>query len=155
MKTIFAILVLAAFQAHALSIWTQLTPRQLQEETRLAFQVKAEDTPTGKRFRVSVAPKHAELSPFLEANLVIFDGESEVASCPVANTGKGKLAQYEFTVAPKYLAKSKFIFANMAHDAQGRPMPAGDFYWFCLADFAGGLSGGSIPKGLSSGTPNG
>ena len=124
-----------ALSARAASMWTQLDSHNLNNQ-RLAVTIKTEKTKDGLRFLVTVESKEATVSPFLDARLSVFEGEKQIVSCAVDKTQQDKGVVYEFTVSSKYLAKSKFTFGNMAA-ANGHPMPAGDFYWFYLKDFAG------------------
>lgn len=123
------------FRANALSMFTQLDSHNLGEQS-LSFTIETNKTGAFVRFKVSVQSKHAALSPIPSAVLEICDGTNRVASCPVQKSQHDKAVVYEFDVSPKYLAKSRFTFANMA-ESNGHPMPAGDFYWFYLKDFAG------------------
>lgn len=115
-------------------MWTQLYSQDLKNQ-RLAFAISIEKADDGAHFHVVVESKTAVLSPILQANLSVFDGEKQIVSCAVEKTQRDKGVAYEFTVSSKYVAKSKFTFGNMA-EANGKPMPAGDFYWFYLGDFA-------------------
>ena len=123
-----------ALSARAGSMWTQLDSTNLNNQ-RLAFTIKTEEAKDGLHFVVTVESKDATISPFLDAHLTVFDGEKQIVECAVEKTPRDKGVVYEFTVSSKYLAKSQFTFGNMA-ESNGHPMPAGDFYWFYLKDFA-------------------
>jgi hypothetical protein len=127
------VFALIALSADAVSMWTQLDSHNVGKQ-RLSFTVKAEKTGKKVRFQVSVESKDAPLSSFLEAHLAVYDGTNEIVSCAVEKAQSGKGVVYTFEVSPKYLTKSQFTFGNMA-ESNGRPMPAGDFYWFYLKDF--------------------
>ena len=115
-------------------MWTQLDSHNINDQ-RLTFTIKVEKTEAHNvRFLVTVESKGATLSPFLEAHLAVFDDRKQIVSCAVERTLREKRVAYEFEVSSEYLAKSKFTFGNMA-ESNGRPMPAGDFYWFYLKDF--------------------
>ena len=124
----------AALSASAASMWTQLDSTNINNQ-RLTFSVKAEKENDDVRFQVSVESKSAVLSSFLVANLAVYDGTNRIVSCALDKTQRDKRVTYEFEISSQYLSKSKFTFGNMA-EANGRPMPAGDFYWFYLKDLA-------------------
>ena len=123
-----------ASSAHAVSMWTQLDTTNLNSQ-RLVFKIKTEKADDSVRFQIQIEPKSATLSPILDANLTVFDGDKKIVECSVEKAPRDKGVVYEFTVSSKYLAKSQFTFGNMA-ESNGHPMPAGDFYWFYLKDFA-------------------
>src|SRR6185295_7366166 len=116
--------------AAAVSMWTELKTGKVDDQ-RLKFDIRVEKTDDGgRKFEVVVAGKSAELSPLVEGHLLVRDGETEIVRCDVEKQRSEKDVKYTFTVGAKYLAKSQFTFGNMAHDSNGRAMPAGDFYWF-------------------------
>jgi hypothetical protein len=119
-------------------MFTQLDSHNLGEQ-RLSFTIETNRIGGFVHFKVSVQSKHATLTPIPRAVLEVWDGTNQVASCSVETAQRDKGVIYEFDVSPKYLSKSRFTFANMA-ESNGHPMPAGDFYWFYLKDFAGGDS---------------
>ena len=126
------------FRANAVSMFTQLDSHNLGEQ-RISFTIETNNIGAFVHFKVFVQSKHAALTPIPKAVLEVCVGTNQVASCPVETAQRDKGVVYEFDVAPKYLAKSRFTFANMA-ESNGHPMPAGDFYWFYLKDFVGGDS---------------
>jgi len=129
---LFAVLI--GFRADAVSMFTQLDSRNIGEQ-RLDFTIKADKKGAFVHFVVSVQSKSEALTQFLTADLEVFDGTNQIASCSVQKAQHDKSVVYEFDVSPKYLAKSRFTFGDMA-EANGHPMPAGDYYWFYLTDFA-------------------
>jgi hypothetical protein len=113
---------------------TQLDSHNVNNQG-LSFTIRATKTGHNVRFQVSIESKEAKLSSFLQAHLAVLDGTNQIVSCAVEGTRRDKGVAYEFEISSKYLAESQFNFGNMA-EANGRPMPAGDFYWFYLKDFA-------------------
>jgi hypothetical protein len=120
--------------ANAASIWTQLEPHNIDRQ-RLSFTINADKVGANVHFQVSVESKGEPLSSFLQAYLEVLDGTNRIVGCSVEKTQRDKGAVYEFEVSSKYLAQSRFTFGNMAA-SNGRPMPAGDLYWFYLKDFS-------------------
>ena len=59
---------------------------------------------------------------------MLFDGEGEITRHPLEPLqGRHRAARYEFEVASKYLARSQFVFKDLAQ--------SGDSFWFFLKDF--------------------
>jgi len=142
---------LFALQVGAVSMVTRLDSHNVNNQ-RLNFTVKATKTGHNVRFQVSIESKEATLSPILQAHLTVFDGTNRIVSCAVERTRRDKGVTYEFEVSSKYLAESQFNFGNMA-DANGQPMPAGDYYWFYLKDFALDATTSSVESPAVSRTP--
>lgn len=132
-------------RADALSSFTQLDSGNLNDQS-LGFTIKTDNKNILIHFAISVQSKTEALTSFLSAFLEVFDGTNKITSCPVEKTQEGKSVIYEFDISPKYLTQSKFTFGNMA-EANGQPMPAGDFYWFYLADFAGQQNANNVSQG--------
>jgi hypothetical protein len=136
---IFALFaVFIGFRANSLSMFTQLDSHNLGEQP-LNFIIETNKIGSFVHFKVSVQSKDAALTSIPAAVLEVWDGAKQVASSALQNEQRDKCVVYEFDVSPKYLAKSRFTFSNMA-ESNGHPVPAGDFYWFYLKDFAGGDS---------------
>jgi hypothetical protein len=128
--------LVSARDALAVSEVTQLTPANIATQDAFAFSVNAKGKGDLVEFVFKVTPKGGgALSSILEGDLMVKDGDVTIAICPIDKTRTDKGVTYTFVVAGKYLGKSEFNFANMAV-SNGQPMPAGDFYWFYLGDFA-------------------
>jgi len=124
----------ATAPAYALSNVTQLTAANLDKQDAFNFTIKTEKKDDGIHFHITIEPKGAaSISSALESNLVVMDGPTQIVSCDVAPKRTDKSVTYDFVVSDKYLEKSIFNFGNMAV-VDGKPMPAGDFYWFYLGD---------------------
>ena len=115
-------------------MFMQLDSHNLGDQ-RLSFSIKTDKSGPFLHFKVSIQSKSEALTHFLNSDLEVFDGTNQIASCSVEKAQRGQSVVYEFDVSPKYLAKSRFTFGDMA-ESDGKPMPAGDYYWFYLADFA-------------------
>jgi hypothetical protein len=134
MAIAFIASALAAAPALALSNVTQLNGTNLDKQDAFNFTIKTEKKDDGIHFHITIEPKGAtSISSALESNLLVMDGATQIVSCDVAPQHNGKSVTYDFVVSDKYLEKSIFNFGNMAV-VDGKPMPAGDFYWFFLAD---------------------
>jgi hypothetical protein len=132
---VLALFTAFVFHADAVSMFTQLDPHNLDEQS-LGFAIKIETNGMLVHFEISAHSRNEKLTQYLTATLEVFDSTNQVASCSLEKESSGKGVVYEFDVSPQYLAQSKFTFGNMA-ESNGRPMPAGDMYWFYLADFIG------------------
>jgi hypothetical protein len=135
-KPIIILSLFAAFiglRVYALSVVTQLDSHNLDKQG-LGFTIKAAKRGAIVRFEVYVQSKSEALTPSLTADLEVFDGTNQIASCAVAKAQFDKSVGYTFDVSPKYLAKSRFMFSKIAEDS-GHAMPSAHVYWFYLADF--------------------
>jgi hypothetical protein len=146
------VFVLSASRAEPASMWTQLNPDNIGKQ-RLSFAIVAENTNGNVQFKVTVEPKEAAISSFLEGHLSVFDGKEEIAVCDLKEDRSRKSVAYAFKVSRQYLAKSKFTFGNMA-ESNGRPMPAGDFYWFYLQDFVSEQNSKKAQHGIATSRAN-
>ncbi len=131
-------------QAHGISTWTQLTASNIKKQ-HLVLTIDVKDRGSLKEFEIAVKRRTGALSPVLDVQLGIYDGETRIASCPIHRFQRDGEVVCTFQVSSKYLEKSQFIFGEMGYiekkDASGKvkeviPMPSGDFYWLYLKDFA-------------------
>jgi hypothetical protein len=66
--------------------------------------------------------------------LLIVDGKTQLASCPVASQKQPEKVLYEFMVSSKHLEKSRFLLEEKDLKKQGIPLTGR--FWFFLEDFA-------------------
>jgi hypothetical protein len=129
--------------ANAVSMFTQLDSHNLGDQ-RLNFTIETNRLAALVHFKVFVQSGQAALTSIPSASLQVCDGTNQITSCPLEKAQRDKGVIYEFDVSSKYLEKSRFTFGNRA-ESNGQAMPAGDFYWFYLKDFAGGDGPPDLP----------
>ncbi len=112
---------------------TRLTPSNVRTQ-RLDFVIHAEKIGVLTRFMVSVQNPTTAKPPTLAGYLLLLDGKTKLASCPVAPAKKPKNVVYEFLVNNKHLAQSRFLLEE--NDARKKGVPVAEQYWFYLQDFA-------------------
>jgi hypothetical protein len=90
---------------------------------------------TSVSFSVSITRKGTARSSPVEADLIAFDGESEITHMPAENLGTGdRDYRYELVMATNFLAYSQFVFREVRQTAGGRTY-RGDSFWFFFRDF--------------------
>jgi hypothetical protein len=104
-----------------------------------AFSIEVPDRFHGGQdlsYRVAVRLKGERLSTKSRfvGTLTMQDGQTIIASCPVASTEKDGQTVYTFTVSERYLTDSTFTFGETLDLPSGEPN--GRYYWFYLKDFA-------------------
>ena len=103
-------------------------------EGKSALHISASNMTTVS-FSVSITRKGTEGPSAVEAELIEFDGESEITHMPVENLRTGHQAyRYEFVLATNFLAYSQFVFRERRQASSGRRY-SGDSFWFFLKDF--------------------
>ncbi len=112
---------------------TRLTPANIKTHP-LDFVIHAEKIGALTRFMVSVQRPAEQNPPAMAGYLLIVDGKTKLASCPVAAAKQPKNLVYEFLVNTNHLEKSRFLLEEA--DAKKKGVPAADLYWFYLEDFA-------------------
>jgi len=147
MKSLSAVLLLVT----AISGWAQLTtstrlrPGKMPEDARYTFAVEIGSTNaslhlsasnmTTINFRVSIARKAPERTAVVEADLITFDGESEIHHMPATNLQTSDAGYlYEFVVATDLLTYSQFVFRERIKGRHGGSVD-GNSFWFFLKDF--------------------
>lgn len=134
----------ALFSLLVLSLLVELTPATSTSGTRLTpanlktqpldFVIHAEKIGTLTRFMVSVQRLPDKKAPAMAGYLVVVDGKTKLASCPVAGAKQPKNVMYEFLVNNNHLQQSRFLLEET--EAKKMGLPPGSAYWFILEDFA-------------------
>jgi hypothetical protein len=146
MARLFA-LVLGALGIGAASALGTSTPPVLLTSKNLGDQphrltIGATADEDGVRFRVRVASKDPKApAPEVDGGyLTVYDGDRLVCACLTGTVRDEAAVTFDLTVAPAYLAKSRFRFGvATATPAERKTMPAGAgwvTYQFTLKDFA-------------------
>jgi hypothetical protein len=112
---------------------TRLTPANIKTQS-LDFVIHAEKIGALTRFMVSVQHPVAMNPPAMAGYLLLVDGKTKLASCPVAPAKQPKNVVYEFLVNNKHLGQSRFLLEEKGTKNKG--VPPADLFWFYLEDFA-------------------
>lgn len=132
-KTFFFSLTfaIATYAASADVEYYHITPTNL--DTPVSIKVAADQI--GERFVVFYKTNSTTLDKFLDGRLYVCSEDQQIASSSLKKDWKENGVEFEFSVAPKYLAASTFTIAELGHD-HDQPMGGADCYWFYLRDFA-------------------
>jgi hypothetical protein len=121
-----------ALPAFGSAVIIRVLPSNIHE---LPLSISSAEAPFGNKVTVLYRTNASTSKEFLTGSLALSDEDERIAECLIQRDWTTNAVKFEFTIAPRRAAASRFTITEFAHTKDKTAMAGFTAYWFYLRDF--------------------